>query len=114
MVAVRTPMRRFDPRVEVIGSPVSGELQYEGARIPVFIEDVSDGGVKLALSRRLKPGIHVHLLVALAEGEVALEATVRWCEARPDQEPYAAGLQIAGAAAVLATLQRLLGGYHKE
>lgn len=106
MVAVRTPMRRFDPRSDVL-IQVEGELHRERETLQAALRDVSDHGMKLAVDKHLEVGERVRITLQ-RPSEITLTAKVRWCHATDGIDPYHVGLEVEGDLDVLVELQRYL------
>jgi hypothetical protein len=106
MVAVRTPMRRFDPRSDVL-ILVEGELHRERETLHAALRDVSDHGMKLAVDKHLEVGERVRVTLQRPSA-ITLTAKVRWCHATDGADAYHAGLLVEGDLDVLVELQRYL------
>jgi hypothetical protein len=83
-----TVERRQDPRFP---AELSGTLTTFGEsemRLPVYVEDVSEGGARVALTQALEPGTFVRVEVV----DSTLFCQVRYCQRRGSA--YAAGLLV--------------------
>ena len=94
--------RRKDPRFPVELSGTLIRFDNEGTRLPVYVEDVSEGGVRLALSEALESGAFVRLEVA----DSTLFCEVRYC--RRGAVAYTAGLLVERVLLGASDLGRLI------
>ena len=104
MIAVKTHMRRFDPRTEAL-TEVDAIVQRNGASFMAVVRDVSDHGMRLAVEKHFETGERVRVYFHLPT-QITLTGRVRWCHATSGDDPYHIGLEVESDFGFLVALQR--------
>ena len=99
--AIRIEEMRSHDRYRIT-APLTGSF---GEIAPVSIVDISVGGVRMAMMKRLVPGSQQTLRFQVDDetGPISVSGTVMWCRPSPIIREHFAGLEINGEEAVLRT-----------